>query len=42
MDDMARLVDRFPRQPLDFFGALRAGHYDSQIRNWIESEVLGG
>ncbi|KAL6759142.1 hypothetical protein V8C86DRAFT_2582687 [Haematococcus lacustris] len=40
--DMEALLDRFPRQPLDFFGALRAGIYDAQIRHWIEHEVLDG
>ncbi|KAF5831319.1 hypothetical protein DUNSADRAFT_13293 [Dunaliella salina] len=42
MDDVYTLIKRFPKQPLDFFGALRASQYDNQIRAWIEREVLGG
>lgn len=42
MDDMVKLLDAFPRQPLDFFGALRASTYDNQIRSWIERDVVGG
>eukprot|EP00200_Dunaliella_tertiolecta_P000768 CAMPEP_0202366694 /NCGR_PEP_ID=MMETSP1126-20121109/17204_1 /ASSEMBLY_ACC=CAM_ASM_000457 /TAXON_ID=3047 /ORGANISM="Dunaliella tertiolecta, Strain CCMP1320" /LENGTH=430 /DNA_ID=CAMNT_0048961797 /DNA_START=197 /DNA_END=1489 /DNA_ORIENTATION=- len=42
MDDVYALIKRFPKQPLDFFGALRASQYDNQIRAWIEREVLGG
>ena len=38
--DMHALLDRFPAQPLDFFGALRAGTYDNQIRDWIEGDIL--
>ncbi len=38
---MVALLNRFPHQPLDFFGALRASTYDEQIRQWIESDVLG-
>jgi len=40
-EDMLRLLQAFPNQPLDFFGALRASTYDNQIRNWIEHDVLG-
>jgi hypothetical protein len=40
--DMEALLDRFPAQPLDFFGALRASTYDGQIRAWITGDVLGG
>jgi ATPase family associated with various cellular activities (AAA) len=29
------LVDAFPEQPLDFFGALRARRYDATIREWV-------
>jgi hypothetical protein len=37
--DMERLLSRFSRQSLDFFGALRATTYDNQIRSWIINEV---
>ncbi|EFJ16083.1 hypothetical protein SELMODRAFT_268623 [Selaginella moellendorffii] len=36
-DDMVRLVDAFPGQSIDFFGALRARVYDDEVRKWIES-----
>ena len=38
---MVALLRRFPRQPLDFYGALRASVYDQQIRDWIEKDVVG-
>ena len=31
----ARLVDEFPGQPLDFFGAARAKVYDDAIHHWM-------
>lgn len=40
--DMGTLLDRFPHQPLDFFGALRSSTYDNQIREWIEHDIIGG
>ncbi|MEW5311269.1 MAG: hypothetical protein WDW38_002999 [Sanguina aurantia] len=40
--DMEVLLERFKGQPLDFFGALRASMYDSQIRDWIVADVIGG
>ena len=33
--DIAGLVDSFPNQAIDFFGALRAQIYDEQIRDFI-------
>ncbi|XP_076903813.1 ribulose bisphosphate carboxylase/oxygenase activase 2, chloroplastic-like [Bidens hawaiensis] len=36
--DIVRLVDTFPGQSIDFFGALRARVYDDEVRKWI-SEV---
>lgn len=39
MEDIVKLIKRFESQPLDFFGALRASTYDSQIRNWIQVEA---
>eukprot|EP00955_Chlamydomonas_euryale_P043271 352544-Chlamydomonas_euryale.AAC.18 len=38
-EDMQRLRMRFPGQPLDFFGAIRASTYDGQIREWIKRDV---
>ncbi|KAI4356501.1 hypothetical protein L6164_000523 [Bauhinia variegata] len=35
MEDIVKLVDTFPGQSIDFFGALRAKVYDDEIRNWI-------
>jgi len=40
-EDIQTLKDKFPNQPLDFFGAMRAATYDKQIREWI-TEILGG
>ena len=37
---MGILLDLFPNQPLDFFGALRSAVYDDQIRNWIQNDVI--
>ena len=37
---MGVLLDMFPQQPLDFFGALRSAVYDDQIRAWIQDDVL--
>ncbi|GIL60816.1 hypothetical protein Vafri_15343 [Volvox africanus] len=39
--DITKLLDRFNRQPLDFFGALRASTYDEQIRQWIKRDITG-
>lgn len=39
-EDMGFLLDMFPEQPLDFFGALRSAIYDDQIRDWIQEDVL--
>eukprot|EP00878_Enallax_costatus_P046106 GHUV01055704.1.p1 GENE.GHUV01055704.1~~GHUV01055704.1.p1 ORF type:complete len:164 (+),score=26.87 GHUV01055704.1:1037-1528(+) len=38
--DIQVLVDTFKGQTLDFFGAVRASTYDSQIRDWMV-EVSG-
>ena len=37
---MGILLDLFPNQPLDFFGALRSAVYDDQIRDWIQNDVV--
>lgn len=34
--DVEMLVDSFPGQSIDFFGALRARVYDDVVRRWIE------
>ncbi|XP_050386445.1 ribulose bisphosphate carboxylase/oxygenase activase, chloroplastic isoform X2 [Argentina anserina] len=33
--DVVKLVDTFPGQSIDFFGALRARVYDDEVRKWI-------
>ena len=38
-DATARLVDAFPGQPLDFFGAARAKVYDDAIHRWMCADV---
>lgn len=38
--DLEQLLDAFPDQPLDFYGAIRAGTYDNQIRRWIKEDVI--
>ena len=40
LEDVGALIDSFPGQPLDFFGALRAATYDNQIRQWIREDVV--
>ncbi|KAL9673860.1 hypothetical protein QQ045_030122 [Rhodiola kirilowii] len=34
-DDVIKIVDTFPGQSIDFFGALRARVYDDEVRKWI-------
>ncbi|KAA8518932.1 hypothetical protein F0562_016294 [Nyssa sinensis] len=34
-EDIVKLVDTFPGQSIDFFGAVRARVYDDQVRKWI-------
>uniref|UniRef100_A0A0C9S111 Ribulose bisphosphate carboxylase/oxygenase activase, chloroplastic n=1 Tax=Wollemia nobilis TaxID=56998 RepID=A0A0C9S111_9CONI len=34
-DAIVKLVDSFPGQSIDFFGALRARVYDDEVRKWI-------
>lgn len=38
--DIEKLVDQFPEQSIDFFGALRSRLYDEQIRRLIEDVGL--
>ncbi|KAL6653836.1 hypothetical protein ACP70R_008760 [Stipagrostis hirtigluma subsp. patula] len=33
---VVQLVDTFPGQSIDFFGALRARVYDDEVRKWVE------
>uniref|UniRef100_A0A2P2JV92 Ribulose bisphosphate carboxylase/oxygenase activase, chloroplastic n=1 Tax=Rhizophora mucronata TaxID=61149 RepID=A0A2P2JV92_RHIMU len=42
--DIVTLVDSFPGQSIDFFGALRARVYDDEVRKWVSGvgvEVVG-
>ncbi|XP_059456256.1 ribulose bisphosphate carboxylase/oxygenase activase 1, chloroplastic-like [Corylus avellana] len=39
-DDVIRIVDKFPNQALDFYGALRSRTYDKSISKWIDD--IGG
>jgi len=34
-EDVTKLVDQFPGQSIDFFGALRARVYDDEVRKWV-------
>jgi hypothetical protein len=34
-EEITRLVDRFPEQAIDFYGAMRARIYDEQVRQYI-------
>lgn len=34
-NDVVKLVDTFPGQSIDFFGALRARVYDDEVRKWV-------
>ncbi|XP_030464249.2 ribulose bisphosphate carboxylase/oxygenase activase, chloroplastic [Syzygium oleosum] len=34
-ENIVKLVDNFPGQSIDFFGALRARVYDDEVRKWI-------
>ncbi|KAG6602653.1 Ribulose bisphosphate carboxylase/oxygenase activase 1, chloroplastic [Cucurbita argyrosperma subsp. argyrosperma] len=36
-EDIVKLVDTFPGQSIDFFGALRARVYDDEVRKWAAS-----
>ncbi|XWS19974.1 hypothetical protein CRYUN_Cryun31cG0061900 [Craigia yunnanensis] len=39
-DEVVNIVDKFPNQALDFYGALRSRTYDRSISKWIED--IGG
>ncbi|KAJ7545958.1 hypothetical protein O6H91_08G018000 [Diphasiastrum complanatum] len=39
-EDIAKIIDTFPNQALDFYGALRSRTYDQHILKWVES--IGG
>ncbi|NBH20548.1 ribulose 1,5-bisphosphate carboxylase small subunit, partial [Clostridiaceae bacterium] len=34
---VVKLVDTFPGQSIDFFGALRARVYDDEVRKWVSN-----
>ncbi|RDX58004.1 Ribulose bisphosphate carboxylase/oxygenase activase, chloroplastic [Mucuna pruriens] len=40
--DIVHLVDTFPGQSIDFFGALRARVYDDEVRKWISGVGVDG
>ena len=42
VDDIVKLVDTFPGQSIDFFGALRARVYDDEVRKWIGEVGVNG
>ncbi|KAL8171569.1 hypothetical protein V2J09_023373 [Rumex salicifolius] len=35
VENIVKLVDTFPGQSIDFFGALRARVYDDEVRKWV-------
>jgi len=41
-EDIVTLVDTFPGQSIDFFGALRARVYDDEVRKWISGIGIEG
>ncbi|XP_019419039.1 PREDICTED: ribulose bisphosphate carboxylase/oxygenase activase, chloroplastic [Lupinus angustifolius] len=41
-DDVVKIVDTFPGQSIDFFGALRARVYDDEVRKWIGTVGVDG
>ncbi|XP_061368977.1 ribulose bisphosphate carboxylase/oxygenase activase 2, chloroplastic [Gastrolobium bilobum] len=41
-EDIVKIVDTFPGQSIDFFGALRARVYDDEVRNWISGIGVDG
>ncbi|KAF5729609.1 ribulose bisphosphate carboxylase/oxygenase activase chloroplastic isoform X1 [Tripterygium wilfordii] len=41
-EDIAKIVDTFPGQSIDFFGALRARVYDDEVRKWVSEVGVNG
>ncbi|PQQ11639.1 ribulose bisphosphate carboxylase/oxygenase activase chloroplastic [Prunus yedoensis var. nudiflora] len=41
-DDVVKIVDTFPGQSIDFFGALRARVYDDEVRKWVSGVGVDG
>lgn len=39
--DVEVIIDMFPGQSLDFFGAVRSATYDVHVRAWIEKQMGG-
>lgn len=39
--DVERVLDAFPNQSLDFYGAIRSATYDKKVKAWVET-VCGG
>jgi len=42
LGDMDTLLETFPSQSLDFYGAIRAGCYDGHLRDWLTNDVMQG
>jgi len=40
VEEVSRIVDTFPNQALDFYGALRSRTYDRAILEWVDQ--IGG
>ncbi|XP_027941036.1 ribulose bisphosphate carboxylase/oxygenase activase, chloroplastic isoform X1 [Vigna unguiculata] len=41
-EEVTKLVDTFPGQSIDFFGALRARVYDDEVRKWVSGVGVDG
>lgn len=41
-EGIVKIVDTFPGQSIDFFGALRARVYDDEVRKWISGVGVNG
>ncbi|MCL0295928.1 hypothetical protein, partial [Escherichia coli] len=41
-EDVVKIVDTFPGQSIDFFGALRARVYDDEVRKWVSGVGING
>ncbi|KAH9615437.1 hypothetical protein KSS87_015117 [Heliosperma pusillum] len=41
-EDVITIVDSFPGQSIDFFGALRARVYDDEVRRWVSEVGIDG
>ncbi|KAL6967579.1 hypothetical protein U1Q18_033386 [Sarracenia purpurea var. burkii] len=41
-EDVVKIVDNFPGQSIDFFGAIRARVYDDEVRKWVSGVGVQG